>query len=346
MPKGLSEREKAALRKRCIAAVKAGPLPFLHRDEAADRCAELMKPGRPYDGFCVQPPSDMSAELHDDLAAAFVALKKHRYLTRHIVSFKDNKMSQTAVRRVLVGEFGTTHKYLGLRLFAVSWSGWKASDWGAGWDGDNAGGKAAPPREELERALSAFDRVNKRYVATTRSLLKARGWLRPEEPGESPHEFNISLLNFFDQVDDAKHTTAEDDFGAVKPEPWYGMGDMAVSWHTDKYLKPNSAVAVYNHSCADVATAAPPKAPAPDDVAGAEAELEAHPRAPPSPRPVRDAAAAAAKMAGAAAKAAGGAVRKWCVAVKVAWDMSTPAMVVPLQDRESPSDSFHSRFAT
>ena len=63
-------------------------------------------------------------------------------------------------------------RYLGLRLFAVSWGGWSASDWRPGWDGDPS---APPPRSELERALSAFRDLNRQYVASANELLRERG---------------------------------------------------------------------------------------------------------------------------------------------------------------------------
>ena len=35
----------------------------------------------------------------------------------------------------------------------------------------------------------------------------------------------------------------------LKPEPYYGMGALAVSWHKDENLVAGSTVAVYNYAC-------------------------------------------------------------------------------------------------
>lgn len=60
------------------------------------------------------------------------------------------------------------------------------------------------------------------------------------QPPSGPVPFNITLLNYMDPVA----------MSQLKEEPYYGMGKMAVGWHHDENLVPLSPVAVYNYSCA------------------------------------------------------------------------------------------------
>nr|XP_055061480.1 alpha-ketoglutarate-dependent dioxygenase FTO isoform X1 [Misgurnus anguillicaudatus] len=55
----------------------------------------------------------------------------------------------------------------------------------------------------------------------------------------SLYQFNVTLINYMDP-------TA---MSQLKEEPYYGMGKMAVGWHHDENLVPLSPVAVYSYSC-------------------------------------------------------------------------------------------------
>uniref|UniRef100_A0AAY4EZH6 Alpha-ketoglutarate-dependent dioxygenase FTO n=1 Tax=Denticeps clupeoides TaxID=299321 RepID=A0AAY4EZH6_9TELE len=61
----------------------------------------------------------------------------------------------------------------------------------------------------------------------------------PHKPPPGPISFNITLLNYMDPTS----------MSQLKEEPYYGMGKMAVGWHHDENLVPLSPVAVYSYSC-------------------------------------------------------------------------------------------------
>ena len=56
---------------------------------------------------------------------------------------------------------------------------------------------------------------------------------------EEGTNFNVALLNYMDPNDPNLR---------LKEEPYYGMGELAVSWHMDTGLIRGSTVAVYNHT--------------------------------------------------------------------------------------------------
>ena len=56
---------------------------------------------------------------------------------------------------------------------------------------------------------------------------------------EEGTNFNVALLNYMDPNDPSLR---------LKEEPYYGMGELAVSWHMDTGLIKGSTVAVYNHT--------------------------------------------------------------------------------------------------
>uniref|UniRef100_A0A8C1KL23 Alpha-ketoglutarate-dependent dioxygenase FTO n=1 Tax=Cyprinus carpio TaxID=7962 RepID=A0A8C1KL23_CYPCA len=78
----------------------------------------------------------------------------------------------------------------------------------------------------------------------------------------------------------------------LKEEPYYGMGKMAVGWHHDEDLVPLSPVAVYSYSC----PAEPKKEGERSNVLGTAYNIAC-----------------------------------WRVGLKVAWDIHTPGLALPLQ---------------
>ncbi|XP_072169076.1 alpha-ketoglutarate-dependent dioxygenase FTO-like [Diadema setosum] len=57
---------------------------------------------------------------------------------------------------------------------------------------------------------------------------------------EEGTDFNVALINFMDPMDPGLD---------LRPEPHYGMGPLAVSWHMDGNLIRGSTVAVYSYTC-------------------------------------------------------------------------------------------------
>lgn len=158
---------------------------------------------------------------------------------------------RTRVQRCLVGDEGMTYRYSGVRLFAHPWI--PASD---------AAGTVAPataagdgvthpplivPSLQLLHALNSHlrtvgrDRLSQ-LAATPAPVAGADSDPDLElEPTPDPAgaDFNVALINYLDPRTHAL---------PLRPEPYYGMGALAVGWHRDESLEPLSSIAVYHSS--------------------------------------------------------------------------------------------------
>ncbi|KAG7468329.1 hypothetical protein MATL_G00141790, partial [Megalops atlanticus] len=197
-----------------------------------------------YSGLALRPAGSLPADLHDRVQAALHTLQRRGCLQRDLVRIRGRDVF-TAVSRALLGRPGHTYRYLGTRLFAIPWHE----------EGEGAG-EGACCDAELRQACRALWELNSYFCEDVeRRETASREGQRDEDPeggqgtsqAEPPEaapaapQFNITLLNYMDPA-------AMND---LKEEPYYGMGKMAVSWHHDENLSPQSPVAVYNYSCKD-----------------------------------------------------------------------------------------------
>ncbi|KAL2088387.1 hypothetical protein ACEWY4_015286 [Coilia grayii] len=164
----------------------------------------------------------------------------------------------------------------------------------------------------------------------------------PLEAGPVP--FNITLLNYMDPSS----------MSQLKEEPYYGMGKMAVGWHHDENLVPLSPVAVYNFSCPSEKVQESEPAGAGDagkdthsggsgessaEAPGTSSEAgDAGDSGDPSDPGEGDSGTVAEREAKAKAEASRAEVDSgedkqvsWRVGLKVAWDIHTPGLALPLQ---------------
>ena len=136
------------------------------------------------------------------------------------------KCAKTYVTRCLVGDFGTSYKYLGLRMFAIPWS--SSSNM------PKTCAKMAPEScrviHSLSQELSERTKEHLKKLDTTRRRRRA-----PPTKGRSV--FSICLIN---RMDDA--ATARD---KLKDEPSFGKDKTSVAWHADSSLEHYSTIAVY-----------------------------------------------------------------------------------------------------
>jgi len=126
------------------------------------------------------------------------------------------KCARTYVTRCLVGEPGTTYKYLGLRMFAHPW---------------NQSGK-----DEVKNALATVGKLNATLTERTEHHLAELDKKRRSRGGEAIRGragFDIALINRMESVD------------GLKDEPSMGEGKCSVSWHADSSLEHYSTIAVY-----------------------------------------------------------------------------------------------------
>ncbi|NWS13560.1 FTO dioxygenase, partial [Pachyramphus minor] len=241
-------------------------------------------------------------ELHQMVQKGFLTLREHDCFFQDLVRIK-GKDFLTPVSRILIGNPGCTYKYLNTRLFTVPWPT-------EGYDI-----KYCSP--QIHDACKALIRLNdylhveavktlqgqnlcetkemkdttvidrEQSFATSRmeqgSVSKDQSSVCvPEDDSISLKKrtsYNLTLLNYMDPLQ----------MLYLKQEPYFGMGNMAVSWHHDENLVERSTVAVYSYSCEDSSV-------------GESNEQELKGRDP----------------------------AVWHVGLKVAWDIETPGLAIPL----------------
>jgi len=142
------------------------------------------------------------------------------------------KCAKTYVTRCLVGDHGTTYKYLGLRMFAYRWDQVNQTNVNTGND--------YLEQNKLCRDIGIFkDQV---LVPRTKHHLEKlhaqrsqhNNSLAPYNLHRSRPEYNICLINRMD-------STAKD----YKMEPSLEQDSIAVAWHADSSLEHFSSIAVY-----------------------------------------------------------------------------------------------------
>lgn len=123
------------------------------------------------------------------------------------------KCAETYVTRCLLGNAGTTYKYLGLRMFSHPW------------DTDNDKNEAVQVIHDLNKHL---ERRTVHHLSELDVEKRKRG-----DSVQGRAGFDICLINRMEHSPD------------LKPEPSLGDGKCAVSWHADSSLEHFSTIAVY-----------------------------------------------------------------------------------------------------
>jgi alpha-ketoglutarate-dependent dioxygenase FTO len=162
-----------------------------------------------YPGFVHQPQSVIPKNFHVFAKAALERLRDANYYQYDIVMAGGKHSSRTFVKRTLVGIPGITYKYLGLRLFAHSWSG-----------------------TSTPSALAAIKELNEKMIQMTK--LAAASQTSPI----GNCDYNLTLINYMEPT---SHVSV-----GFKEEANYGMGKVSVSWHADSSLESGSAIGVYH----------------------------------------------------------------------------------------------------
>lgn len=192
---------------------------------------------------------------------SFLTLREHNCFFQDLVRIK-GKDFLTPVSRILIGNPGCTYKYLNTRLFTVPWPT-------EGYDIKYCSPQIHDACKALMRlndylhieAVKALRGQNlsetKEIKATTvinreQSLatsLTEQGSVSKDQSSvcmpeddrslQNRMSYNLTLLNYMDPLQ----------ILYLKQEPYFGMGNMAVSWHHDENLVEKSTVAVYNYSC-------------------------------------------------------------------------------------------------
>jgi alpha-ketoglutarate-dependent dioxygenase FTO len=188
-----------------------------------------------FKGFYFDTPSSLPLEFHRAFHGCFDGLEKGGLFLYDVVQPGRKKLTLTSVTRTLVGDPGSTYKYLGLRLFSHPWIDVDS-------DGDALHvDKPTQVGSSLERlgyssrtaaALIAMGQLNKQLTDRSRKKLRQHETTKPVGSAD----FNLTLVNKMDPVSVKRD---------LKRESAYNMGRTSVGWHRDSGLKDFSTIAVY-----------------------------------------------------------------------------------------------------
>lgn len=226
-----------------------------------------------YRGFHWETPEQLPSSLHKNFNLAFSRLDDANLFQYDAVQPGRKRLSRTFVTRTLVGNPGSTYRYLGLRLFSHPWCD-------VDQNGDSLTSSSKPPTEHKMGRKNGEAKV-KRKINNKRCSGSVRDGLSLEELGYSKDtvsalltigEINKTLINrsnqtlqtkISDSVPDRLVGSAEFSLTLInkmeptsvkkdlKPETVYGMGKTSVSWHIDSGLQDFSTIAVY-HELRDI----------------------------------------------------------------------------------------------
>jgi alpha-ketoglutarate-dependent dioxygenase FTO len=191
-----------------------------------------------FEGFSCDIPPEASSYFNErDIQKALNTLQKYYWFRTDVTQpyGLGSPCAKTYVTRCLLGEPGSTYKYLGLRMFAHSWTITPGDD-----------GTGEKPKE-LIQAVRCIAQLNQQLIQRTQvhlsDLHKKRIQRTTNQQSSSNFtsnhrvqgraHFDITLINRM--VD-----TPE-----LKKEPITGQGRCAVSWHADSTLEHYSTIAVY-----------------------------------------------------------------------------------------------------
>jgi len=178
-----------------------------------------------YEGLAWDPPE---ATLPEHEMCQALSTLDHRKLFRTDVTQPAGlgaKLVPSYVTRCLLGEEGTTYRYLGLRMFAHPWNGKHC-------DNNDSG-------SELQKALQTFQTLNAKLTENTQGHLQTLANKRQQRGESEPlvsgiRDFNVTLIN--------KMTVHK----RLREEPMFGQQKYTVGWHADSSLEHFSTIAVYH----------------------------------------------------------------------------------------------------
>jgi alpha-ketoglutarate-dependent dioxygenase FTO len=192
------------------------------RDEGKYKQSFQIATRTSYEGFVVDSSDAMMTNFdHDAIETALEHLHSSQLFRTDVTQpfGLGTKCAKTYVTRCLLGERGTTYKYLGLRMFGHPWDGLHEED----------------PR--IQKALQQIRRLNDNLTIRTAKHLADLDQARRQrggEPVKGRPGFDICLINRMEYSAD------------LKQEPSTGEGRCAVSWHADSSLEHYSSIAVYH----------------------------------------------------------------------------------------------------
>ncbi|XP_049662707.1 alpha-ketoglutarate-dependent dioxygenase FTO isoform X6 [Accipiter gentilis] len=259
MKRRAGEREKELKKKKLLEELGGNRLPYMTPADADFH--QLWK--TKYSKLIFRKSDTIPEELHQMVQEGFLTLRKHDCFFQDLVRIK-GKDFVTPVSRILIGNPGCTYKYLNTRLFTVPWPT-------EGYDI-----KYCSP--QVHDACKALIRLNDYLHIEAVKALQGQNLFETKEIKDSTvidreQNFATSFMDKGSVSKDQSSCVSEDDYISLKnrtsynltllnymdplqmlylkQEPYFGMGNMAVSWHHDENLVERSTVAVYSYSCED-----------------------------------------------------------------------------------------------
>ncbi|XP_067407325.1 alpha-ketoglutarate-dependent dioxygenase FTO isoform X1 [Emydura macquarii macquarii] len=258
MKRRAGAREKEAKKQKLLEELGESWLPYLTPRDAEFHQVWKTK----YSKFLLKKADKIPRELHEVVQEAFLTLQKHDCFFQDLVRIK-GKDFLTPVSRILIGNPGCTYKYLNTRLFTVPWpmEGYEIkycnSEIFAACKALiklnaylNIEAVQALQEENLSETKETEDTAVTDREQDFATFIKGKGSLLEDQSSfyiprndctnlKYRTSYNLTLLNYMDPLQ----------MPYLKQEPYFGMGNMAVSWHHDENLVERSTVAVYSYSC-------------------------------------------------------------------------------------------------
>lgn len=191
------------------------------------------------EGFHVESPCSLPPSLHSHFEQSFHGLHLNNFFQYDAVQPGRKKLSETFVTRTLVGNPGTTYKYLGLRLFSHPWC--EVDELGNRRSEENCGTSSLLKlgyTQSASKALITMGAVNRQLTTRSNTILSQTIAPDLKNLPVGSAEYNLTLINRMEPMDTIQKS--------LKPESLYGMGKTSVSWHTDSGLQDFSSIAVYH----------------------------------------------------------------------------------------------------
>ena len=182
-----------------------------------------------YQGFVYQMPDEVEDSLHSGFDKCFRDLEE-LYLY-DAVQAGGQRVSLTFVRRCLIGDPGSTYKYLGLRLFSHPWAS-------SCEDGSTIDLKMMGYKKHHARALVNMGQLNQILVEKTKEQLQH---LSEKDKLLGSCEYSLTLVNRMEPSSEKKD---------LKRDPIL-QNKTSVSWHKDSGLMDFSSIAVYHKLIGD-----------------------------------------------------------------------------------------------
>jgi len=192
-----------------------------------------------YRGFYCEDAEEIPQHIHTSFSSAFNTFNESGLFLYDAVQPGGNRLSRTFVTRTLVGDPGSTYRYLGLRLFSHPWC-----------DVDENGDSLTKVDQSkvgsslvklgytplCAEALIKTGNVNQHLVERTKRALQNEISPHVKNGPVGSAEYSITLINRMEPTSIKRYQREE-----------------AVNWHKDSGLQDFSSIAVY-HTLNDYAT--------------------------------------------------------------------------------------------